>query len=167
MGLFSFLKDVGEKIFDKKDTPAPKNTPTPTPQPAKPSDDFLHQQKERLLKSVVDGLNIDIENLNLSLEGDTVYVSGTVESQADREKVILALGNVSGIASVDDSIEVHAPAPEAVFYEVQRGDSLSKIAKAHYGDPMKYPVIFEANRPMLKDPDKIYPGQMLRIPTLD
>ena len=59
------------------------------------------------------------------------------------------------------------PKPEATLYTVVRGDSLSKIAKAHYGDAMKYPVIFEANRPMLSDPDKIYPGQVLRIPPLD
>ena len=60
-----------------------------------------------------------------------------------------------------------APEPEAVFYTVVSGDSLSKIAKAHYGDPMKYPVIFEANKPMLTDPDKIYPGQVLRIPPIE
>ena len=62
---------------------------------------------------------------------------------------------------------VVVPEPEAVFYEVKRGDSLSKIAKAQYGDAMKYPVIFEANKPMLKDPNLIYPGQMLRIPPLE
>lgn len=56
--------------------------------------------------------------------------------------------------------------PEATLYTVQSGDSLSKIAKVHYGDAMKYPVIFKANQPMLKDPDKIYPGQVLRIPPL-
>ncbi len=54
--------------------------------------------------------------------------------------------------------------PEAKYYTVVKGDTLSKIAKASYGDAMKYPVIFEANKPMLKDPDKIYPGQVLRIP---
>ena len=50
------------------------------------------------------------------------------------------------------------------FYTVQSGDTLSKIAREFYGDAGKYPRIFEANKPMLKDPDKIYPGQMLRIP---
>ena len=44
------------------------------------------------------------------------------------------------------------------------GDTLSKIAKQFYGEPNKYSAIFEANKPMLKDPDEIYPGQMLRIP---
>ena len=47
------------------------------------------------------------------------------------------------------------------------GDSLSKIAKEHYGNAMKYPVIFEANKPMLEHPDKIYPGQVLRIPAIE
>jgi nucleoid-associated protein YgaU len=74
---------------------------------------------------------------------------------------------VNGIAEVDDNLEVLNPAPEAVFYTVQKGDTLSLIAKAQYGDMMKYPVIFEANKPMLTHPDKIYPGQVLRIPALD
>ncbi|MBK7407833.1 MAG: peptidoglycan-binding protein LysM [Saprospirales bacterium] len=102
----------------------------------------------------------------MELNDDTVIVNGEVESQEQREKVILVLGNVDGIAAVDDRLEVVQSAPEAVFYEVQKGDTLSKIAKAQYGNAMKYPVIFEANKPMLTDPDKIYPGQMLRIPPL-
>jgi nucleoid-associated protein YgaU len=87
-----------------------------------------------------------------------------VENQQEREKVVLAVGNTEGIAKVDDQIEVVKKEPEATYYTVVKGDTLSKIAKASYGNPMKYPVIFEANRPMLTDPDKIYPGQVLRIP---
>jgi nucleoid-associated protein YgaU len=79
----------------------------------------------------------------------------------------LVLGNTEGIATVDDNITVITPKVESKFYTVEKGDSLSKIAKAMYGDAMKYPVIFEANKPMLKDPDLIYPGQVLRIPALD
>ena len=94
-------------------------------------------------------------------------MSGKVDSQAVREKVVLVLGNVEGVAQVDDRLEVANPEPEATYYTVKPGDSLSKIAKEHYGDAMKYPVIFEANKPMLSDPDKIYPGQNLRIPPLD
>ena len=83
------------------------------------------------------------------------------------------VGNVKGIARVNDQLRVPPPEPKAppepegTYYEVKRGDSLSKIAKAQYGDAMKYPVIFEANKPMLKDVDLIYPGQVLRIPPLD
>ena len=54
----------------------------------------------------------------------------------------------------------------ARFHTVMRGDTLSKIAKNFYGDAMKYPLIFEANKPMLSHPDKIYPGQVLRIPPI-
>ncbi len=58
-------------------------------------------------------------------------------------------------------------AAESLFYTVESGDTLWKIADDHYGDGSKYPVIFEANTPMLKNPDLIYPGQVLRIPPLD
>ena len=87
-----------------------------------------------------------------------------METQADKEKVILAVGNVEGVETVDDRMAVVKTEPEATFYEVQKGDTLSKIAKSHYGDWKLYPQIFEANKPMLKDPDLIYPGQVLRIP---
>jgi nucleoid-associated protein YgaU len=76
------------------------------------------------------------------------------------------IGNTQGVARVDDQMTVETPEPEATFYTVERGDTLSAIAKEHYGDATKYPVIFEANRPMLEDPDRIYPGQVLRIPPL-
>ena len=148
MGLFSFLKNAGAKLLSKK---ADKNDAT---------------QLENLKKAVLDH-GLQIENMELELEEDKVIVRGIVESQAVKEKVILTLGNVNGIATVVEDIEVRVPEPEAVFYEVKSGDSLSKIAKKHYGDAMKYPVIFEANKPMLKDPNLIYPGQVLRIPPIE
>jgi nucleoid-associated protein YgaU len=87
--------------------------------------------------------------------------------QAAKEKAVLLVGNTRGVAQVDDRIEVEEKQPEVTMHTVASGDSLSKIAKQYYGDPMKYPVIFEANKPMLKDPNKIYPGQVLRIPPRD
>jgi nucleoid-associated protein YgaU len=87
-------------------------------------------------------------------------------TNAEREKVILTLGNVEGVGSVADEITVTNPEPESTFHEVKSGDTLSKISKEVYGDPMKYNMIFEANQPMLSHPDKIYPGQILRIPVL-
>lgn len=154
MGLFSFLKKAGSNIFGK-------DTET-----AEEAAQKLEARKSVLLDEV-NKLNFDVEDLSLDLDDDTVTVYGKVDSQEEKEKVILALGNVTGIATVDDRINVVHPKPESTFYEVKSGDSLSKIAKAHYGDAMKYPLIFEANKPMLKDPDKIYPGQVLRIPPLE
>jgi nucleoid-associated protein YgaU len=115
-------------------------------------------------------MSIGVEMLKVDVKGEQATVSGKVQSQADREKIVLVVGNTDGISKVDDRLELvvkkEAPKkePAARFYTVVKGDSLSKIAKAHYGDAMKYPVIFEANKPMLTDPDKIYPGQVLRIP---
>jgi nucleoid-associated protein YgaU len=76
------------------------------------------------------------------------------------------VGNVEGVKVVDNQLTVDEPEEEAQYHEVVKGDSLSKIAQHYYGDMMKYPVIFEANKPMLKDPNLIYPGQLLRIPPL-
>ena len=151
MGLFSFIKAAGAKIFGKNT----ENT------------EEAHQNRVKSLYEVVNDLALEVEELDINLDGDTVIVAGKVDSQAEKEKVILALGNVNGVAQVDDRLIVETPEPEAVFYEVKKGDSLSKIAKVQYGDAMKYPVIFEANKPMLKDPNLIYPGQVLRIPPID
>lgn len=122
-----------------------------------------------LLKSVAASLNYEIEDFELELDDDKVILYGKMFSKTEREKLILTVGNVAGIATVDATnltVEARVEEPEAQFYTVQKGDYLSKIAKNFYGDPMKYPIIFEANKPMLKDPDLIYPGQVLRIPPL-
>lgn len=162
MGLFSFLRNAGAKLTGRK-TQAEKEAAT----------DLMEQQKSDLMKSMIENLGLPIDYLDINVEGERVMVSGTTASQAVREKVILALGNIDGIAEVEDNIEVVAPAEEdiataaATFYTVVKGDTLGKIAKAHYGNAMKYPVIFEANKPMLEHPDRIYPGQVLRIPPLD
>ncbi|MEQ6600404.1 peptidoglycan-binding protein LysM, partial [Pseudomonas aeruginosa] len=99
-----------------------------------------------------------------SVEGDKVIASGEVASQEEKEKILLALGNVAGVSSVEDKITVAQAAPEARFVTVKKGDTLSAIAKAEYGNANAYMKIFEANKPMLSHPDKIYPGQVLRIP---
>ena len=151
MGLFSFIKNAGQSLFGKKD----KATPV-APQ-------VVELSKEDALKAEINRLGIPVSNLNIEF-ADHIAVSGTTDTNANREKIILALGNVEGVASVGDNIHVTNPEPESKFHEVKKGDTLSKIAKEVYGDPMKYPVIFEANKPMLEHPDKIYPGQILRIP---
>lgn len=160
MGLFSFLKNVGSKVFAGKKAEAPKADPGIS------TEEALRNHQAALLKSVVNGLGIEVKDLKITVYEDTVTLEGEAPTQADKEKVILAVGNVEGIATVDDRMTVSVEEKAAVFYEVKKGDSLSKIAKAHYGNAMKYPVIFEANKPMLKDPDLIYPGQVLRIPDI-
>ncbi len=147
MGLIDFVKDAGERLLK-----ATQRGPQ--------ADAELG---EKLTKSVHD-LGLQVEELQIQVKDDVATVRGKARTQADREKITLVVGNTQGVARVDDQLQVTRREPEATYYTVEKGDSLSKIAKAHYGDPMKYPVIFEANRPMLKDPDKIYPGQVLRIP---
>ena len=93
-----------------------------------------------------------------------VTVKGQAQTQQDLEKVTLCCGNVAQVTEVDNQMTVLNPEPEAQYHDVVKGDTLSAIAKKYYGDANKYPQIFEANKPMLSHPDKIYPGQKLRIP---
>ncbi|MCP9756351.1 peptidoglycan-binding protein LysM [Lacihabitans sp. CCS-44] len=151
MGLMSFFKGVGEKLFGKSEAEVAEKTP---------------ELKASALLAHVQGLGLAFNALTVKINGDTVTISGEVDTQEDSEKIALAVGNVEGVSAVDNQMEVSTPAPEARYHTVEKGDSLSKIAKVMYGDAMKYPAIFEANKPMLKDPDLIYPGQVLRIPEL-
>lgn len=147
MSVFSFLKNVGAKIMGSSDTTAAT------------SDEL----KKELAKH-----NLDAEGIEVSVEGDKVTVTGPAASTEKAEKIVLALGNTMGVSAVENKLDVAQPATEARMYTVKSGDTLWKIAEEMYGksNGAKYNVIFEANTPMLSHPDKIYPGQVLRIPEL-
>ncbi len=156
MGLLSFFKGVGEKVFGHDDAP--------TNDPAKAAE--VEPLRAGALLSHVKQLGLAYNKLTIKTKGDTVTLEGEVKSQEDAEKIALAVGNVEGVHAVDNQLQVDEPSAEGDYHTVESGDTLSAIAKKVYGDPMKYGVIFEANKPMLKSPDLIYPGQVLRIPKL-
>ncbi|WP_166417801.1 peptidoglycan-binding protein LysM [Cochlodiniinecator piscidefendens] len=137
MGLWSFMKDTGKSLFGGDDTP-----------------------NEEALKQEITDLGLEAEGVDISVEGDQVKISGKGLSAEAQEKVILAVGNVAGVASVESDIK-----DEPNFHTVEKGDTLSAVAKKTLGNANRYHEIFEANKPMLSHPDKIYPGQVLRIPT--
>ena len=153
MGLLDFVRSAGERIFGTGEAAAAPTT-----------DEAVLSKRATALEEHVRGLALPVEDLKIKVAGDVAYVKGTAATQEAREKVLLAVGNVEGIARVEDRIEVASSEAEARFYTVVKGDTLSAIAKKHYGDANQYPKIFEANKPMLRHPDKIYPGQVLRIP---
>jgi nucleoid-associated protein YgaU len=166
MGLMSFMKEAGEKLFGKGDAKAAKDAAAAAPTPENVA--ALSTAAGAAIAGYIEAQGLAVSGLDIGFDApsSTVTVAGSVADQATKEKVLLCCGNVSGVEAVNDMLVVDAPAPEAVFHTVVSGDNLSKIAKAQYGDANKYPVIFEANKPMLSHPDKIYPGQMLRIPPL-
>ena len=162
MGVFDFIKDAGEKIFKPGEAKA-----------------------EAAIEKHIGSYGLDISGLKVEVDGQTAKIEGQAKDVATREKAVLIAGNIEGIQKVDDRMTVASGGADfsavtggssAVVgaggsgewssrtYTVVKGDTLSKISKEMYGDANKYNTIFEANKPMLKDPDKIYPGQMLRIP---
>lgn len=163
MGIFSFLKGVGESMRGGGND-------------AKDIEGLINKQ-----------LGGKIQNLKAEVSDGLVKLHGTCDSLATKEKAVLLAGNIKGVEKVDDTdLRARPSQPkkaqakqgggepeeekekeeESQFYEIKSGDSLSKIAKQFYGDANKYPLIFEANREVIKDPDKIYPGQVIRIPRL-
>jgi len=160
MGLFSFIKNAGVKIFGGK---------TDAEKVAEAAAEVLRVESAAAatLEETIRDLQLQVEGLSVHINGDQATISGMAYDQATKEKVVLVVGNSNGIATVDDQMTVEHVEPEAQFHTVVSGDTLGKIAKKYYGNAMKYPVIFDANKPMLKSPDLIYPGQVLRIPQLD
>ena len=164
MSLISFIRDAGEKLFN-----APKAAPAPAAAqaPAAPDLAALNATAAQAIERYIASQGLNADGLAVQYDGatQTVTVSGVAPDQATKEKIVLCCGNVSSVAKVDDLLTVaSSPEPESSYREVKSGDTLSRIAKEAYGDANAYMKIFEANKPMLSNPDKIYPGQMLRIP---
>lgn len=161
MGMFSFIKEAGEKLFGIGKAEAAE--------PAAASQEkvgALNEAAGQAIARYVHAMGLKVDSLAVTFDAasETVTVAGQVLDQITREKVVLCCGNVANVAAVNDLLTVATPEPESKLYTVVKGDNLSKISKAFYGTPNKYPQIFEANKPMLSHPDKIYPGQVLRIP---
>ena len=166
MGLMSFLKEAGEKLFGRGEAKAAQDAVASAPTAENVA--ALSRAASAAIVNYVNAQGLPGNRLDVSFDAAsaTVTVAGQVDDQATKEKILLCCGNVAGVAAVNDLMTVVSPEPEAQFHVVVSGDNLSKIAKKFYGDANKYPAIFEANKPMLSHPDKIYPGQTLRIPAL-
>jgi len=161
MSLISFLRDAGEKLFN-----APKAAPAPAAAPT-PDIAALNETAAQAIERYIASQGLKADGLDVKYDGatQTVTVSGIAPDQATKEKIVLCCGNVSSVAKVNDLLTVAGGGEEeSKYHEVKSGDTLSKIAKEAYGDANAYMKIFEANKPMLSNPDKIYPGQKLRIP---
>jgi nucleoid-associated protein YgaU len=144
MGFFDFVKNVGKKLIGASDAQA-------APAPA--------------LTQEVASHGFDTSKLQIDSSGNNVQLAGTVKSQEEAERIILALGNTVGVAQVDTSkLIVQAETPAAKMYTVKKGDTLWKIAETHYGKGADYPKIVAANNPPIVNPDLIQPGWVLRIP---
>lgn len=173
MSLISFLKDAGERLFKHPSAasaaPAPAAHPaTPVGAPAAPKPDVeaLDRAAADAIRNYIASKGLPADKLTLSYDGSkaAVTVAGEAPDQASREKIVLCCGNVQSVSQVDDQMTVAKGGDVSEYYTVKSGDTLSKIAQHAYGAANRYNEIFEANKPMLSDPDKIYPGQVLRIP---
>ena len=169
MGMFDFVKTVGKKLGFGDD----------------------EEPKAEAVKKDLDSYKLGTDKVEVVVQGDKAILKGVVKDQSTFEKAVIAVGNTLGISKVEaeelkvvapessvkldgnvdmtELVKASTPAKQPVFYTVKKGDNLSKIAEAQYGKgkASKYTVIFEANKPMLTHPDKIYPGQVLRIPDIE
>ena len=141
MGLFDFAANMGKKLFGKDDDPAEK------------------------IKAQIEADNPGIKDLDVSFDDGKVLLSGETDSAEAMEKAVLIAGNVQGVSEVSaDSVKAPPQEAKVDYYVIEKGDTLSAIAQRFLGKGSDYPKIFEANREVIKDPDRIYPGQKIRIP---
>jgi nucleoid-associated protein YgaU len=140
MGLFDFVKSIGNKIFNKEDEAAQK------------------------IKEHIEEQNPGVKDLKVEYQGGTVKLTGNSDSPEAVEKAILMAGNIRGVGNIETDINAPKQTEKVEYYVIEKGDTLSGIAKKYYGDAMAYPRIFKANTEVIKDPDKIFIGQKIRIP---
>ena len=168
MSLISFIKEAGEKLFGHKEAAAAATQAQAAPDNAalQAQAATANQAAAAAIATYIGTQNLQADGLAVEFDGaaGSVTVSGVAPDQATKEKILLCCGNVSGVAQVNDLLTVTEPADESKYHTVVSGDTLSAIAKTYLGNANAYMKIFEANKPMLSHPDKIYPGQMLRIP---
>jgi nucleoid-associated protein YgaU len=141
MGLFDFAKSIGRKLFDNE------------------------SDAEEKIRAHIEQDNPGVKDLKVAYNDGVVSLSGSTEDPAAMEKAVLMAGNVSGVSEVKaDGLEAPEAVEQVEYYVIEKGDTLSAIAKKYYGKASDYPRIFEANREVIKDPDMIFPGQKIRIP---
>lgn len=161
MGLFSFIKEAGEKLIEKvtgSSAAVAATQPTPDQQQQIEAEVLSYIAKQELSAT---GLMV-----NVDVVSHKASVFGVAETQQIKEKILLCVGNVAGIEHVEDNltVRVQEAVKPSTWHDVARGDTLWAVAEKHYNNGQRYTEIFEANRPMLTHPDKIYVGQKLRIP---
>ncbi len=140
MSIMDFAKDIGRQLFDRDDVAA---------------------------ENIKENLKITgpaVKDLDVQFDDGVVTLCGECASEADRANTILLAGNIQGVEKVNADKLTAPDEPEVEVYEIKSGDTLGKIAKHFYGQAGKYTKIFEANRNIIDDPDKIYPGQKIVIP---
>ena len=168
MSIISFIKEAGEKLFGHKEAAAAVTQAQAAPDNAalQAQAASANQAAAAAIATYIGTQNLKADGLTIEFDGasGSVTVSGVAADQATKEKILLCCGNVNGVEKVNDMMTVTAPADESKYHTVVCGDTLSAIAKTYLGNANAYTKIFEANKPMLSHPDKIYPGQMLRIP---
>ncbi len=140
MGLFDFAKNIGHKLFGKDDDPA------------------------EAIKKHIEEDNPGIEDLEVEYKDGVAKIKGKTDDPEALEKAILMAGNVEGVERVEAEVESPPIVETTEYYVIESGDTLWAIASKYYGSGAKYTMIVDANKEVIKDADKIFPGQKIRIP---
>ena len=141
MGLFDFVRNVSNKLFNRDDEATEK------------------------IRAHIEADNPGIQDIQVAFDDGVVSISGAAQSPEAMEKAVLMAGNIKGVSEVKaEGVKVPQSDVKVEYYVIQSGDTLSALAKRYYGNAKEYPKIFDANREVIKDPDKIFVGQKIRIP---
>ncbi len=145
MGLFDFVRDAGRKLFDS-DAEAADN-----------------------IKAHLEAKMTGLQDVDVKFDDGVATICGSCASIDDKGMAALIAGNVQGVESVNtDGLSAPDPEPKDVwdvtFHVVESGDTLGAIAKRYLGKASAYMKILNANKGLISDPNKIYPGQKIRVP---
>ena len=147
MGMFSFIKEAGEKLFGHGEAQAAQVAVAAAPTPE--NIQALSKAAGDAIATYIGTMNLDVQALDIAFDAPTgtVTVSGVAPDQATKEKVLLCCGNVASVASVNDMMTVSTQEPESQMYIVASGDNLSKISKQFYGTPTDTPRFLRPTNP--------------------
>lgn len=164
MARFKFISDAGIQLPEIRQKGA--HTANKTRKEEDENDTNVNTSAADRLAQQAYEIGLEVTDLRIQVEGEIVYLSGSVEDQERREKLILLVGNVQGISEVNEKVILEKEGEEAHFHTVTIEDNLKIIAEKYLESGNRAADIIKANSPFLKQEADVYPGMVIRIPQI-